>query len=528
MRENREIPLTLGADGGPSRLEKASGRTASMNVDGKSDGPVVATKPSNKDAATAASAERVERRGSAKGKVERANASRTQGRIHDAPSGLQRLREAARRDRKLKFTALLHHLTLDSLRTAYFALKRDAAAGVDGVTWEQYQIDLEVRLTSLHERVQRGAYRAKPTRRVTIAKADGGERHLGVTTVEDKIVQRALAEVLNAIYEVDFLGFSYGFRPGRNQHQALDALSVGLTRKKVGWVLDADIRGFFDAIDHGWLMQFLEHRIGDRRVLRLIQKWLTAGVLEDGKRTAGTRGSPQGAVISPLLANVYLHYSLDLWIAQWRRRHARGDVIVVRYADDIVFGFQYHWEAEHFRSALENRLAGFGLELHPDKTRLLEFGRFAASNRQARGERKPETFVFLGFLHFCGRSRQGWFRIERRTDKARMRRRLAEIGAALRLHRCKSIPEQGSWLRRVLHGYFAYHCVPMNLKLMNAFRKQVIDIWIKWLRRRSQRHRLPWKRMAVWVQRWIPRVKLQHPWPSQRFKVTTQGRSPVR
>ena len=298
-------------------------------------------------------------------------------------------------------------MTVDLLRWSFHQLKRRAAAGIDGVTWDQYEADLESNLADLHGRVQRGAYRAKPSRRQYIPKPDGRQRPLGIAALEDKIVQRAVVEMLNAIYETDFLGFSYGFRPGRSQHQALDALAIAIYRKKVNWILDADIRAFFDSISQEWLIRFLEHRIADRRLLRLIGKWLKAGVLEDGRLLTVERGTPQGAVISPLLANIYLHYVYDLWVHHWRRRLAQGEVIVVRYADDIVVGFQYRADAERFLDELRQRLEEFGLELHPEKTRIIEFGRFAHANRQARGLGKPETFAFLGFTHICGRTREG-------------------------------------------------------------------------------------------------------------------------
>jgi group II intron reverse transcriptase/maturase len=339
----------------------------------------------------------MEGRGLAKGNLPQQNASRTPSR-EDALSALERVRQAAKKDKKLRFTALLHHIyDPERLREAYFCLKKEAAPGVDGETWRHYGETLEDNLQDLSHRLKRGAYRAKPVRRVYIPKADGRQRPLGVTALEDKIVQRAAVEVLNAIYETDFLGFSYGFRPGRSQHQALDALYTGLLTRKVNWVLDVDIRGFFDAISHEWLVKFIEHRIADRRVVRLIQKWLNAGVLEDGKRTRTEEGTPQGGSASPLLANVYLHYVFDLWVQTWRQKRAHGEVIVVRFADDIVVGFHSQADAEQFRAELTERMQKFNLELHPEKTRLLEFGPYAIDQRQWRGEGKPETFNFLGF-----------------------------------------------------------------------------------------------------------------------------------
>jgi RNA-directed DNA polymerase len=497
-----------------------------MNGRGKSDGPVLPTKLPNNTAG--AVAEAMEGRGPAKGNVDQQNAPRTQRRDNGAQSALDRVREVAKKDSKMRFTALLHHLTLDSLRQSFFALKRRAAAGVDGVTWKQFEVDLEQNLRSLHERLHRGAYRARPTRRVFIPKPDGRKRPLGIATLEDKIVQRAVVEVLNAIYEEDFLGFSYGFRPGRGQHDALDALAVGIKQKKVNWVLDADIRGFFDAINHEWLVRFVEHRIADRRIVRLIQKWLTAGVLCDGKKTVTNVGSPQGATISPLLANIFLHYVFDLWAEYWRRHYARGEVIIVRYADDFVLGFQHASDAKQFRSDLDLRLGKFGLELHPDKTQLLRFGRFASCNAKLAGEGKAGTFDFLGFTHTCGKTKNGGFKLLRQTSKAHMRVTLKALHEQLMRNRHKPIPEQGVWLWRVLQGYFRYYAVRTNCRRLDVFRTQVIRFWLHALRRRSQRHRMTWSRMNTLVRQWLPPVRLLHPWPEERFFAKTRGKSPVR
>jgi group II intron reverse transcriptase/maturase len=500
-------------------------RTPTMNGPEKSDGFVVPTKPPNK--AAQAAAEVVEGRSPAKGNTGEQNAPRTQSRT-SAPSALDRVRQAARRDRKAKFTALFHHITIDRLRNAYLALERQAAPGVDGVTWAQYGDGLEVRLQELHARLHRGAYRAKPSRRVYIPKPDGRQRPLGIAALEDKIVQRAVVEVLNAIYEVDFLGFSYGFRSGRGQHQALDALATAIARKKVNWVLDADIRGFFDAIDHGWLVKFVEHRIGDPRILRLIQKWLAAGVLEQGRWSSTEEGTPQGATVSPLLANVYLHYVFDLWVQQWRKRQARGEVIVVRYADDFVVGFQRGDDAARFRQELTLRVRQFGLELHPDKTRLFRFGRFAASDRRERGEGKPETFEFLGFTHICGKSSSGKFLLHRHTSKARMRARLRALKDAIKRRQHLPVHAQGRWLQSVLRGYFAYHAVPTNIDRLGGFRTQVTRYWHKALRRRGQRDRTTWDRMSRRAGRWLPKPRVLHPYPWDRFDVRTRGKSRVR
>jgi len=399
---------------------------------------------------------------------------------------------------------------------------------MDGVTWGVYGQELEANLQDLHARVHRGAYRAKPSRRAYIAKADGRMRPLGIAAVEDKILQRAVVEVLNAIYEVDFAGFSYGFRPGRSPHQALDALAVGIDKKKVNWILDADIRGFYDAIDHGWLCKFVEHRIADKRVLRLIQKWLNAGVIEDGSWSASEEGAPQGATASPLLANVYLHYVFDLWAQHWRRRQANGDVIIVRFADDIVVGFQHRSDAERFQADLVQRLARFNLELNTEKTRLIEFGRFAAENRRRRGLGRPETFAFLGFTHMCGKTRAGRYALRRKTIAKRMAAKLREVNALLRQRRHWPIAEQGQWLGSVVRGHTAYYAVPGNIAAVSAFRKQVTRLWGRSLRRRSQRHRVTWERMGRLEARWLPATRITHPWPNVRFDARTQGRSPVR
>ena len=486
----------------------------------KSDSPIVPRKPPNKAGQPAAEA--VEGRGLTKGNPRQQNASRTQSRA-DAPSALERVRQAAKRDKAVKFTALLHHIyDLNRLRAAYFALKRDAAPGVDGQTWQRYGEDLEGNLRDLSERLKRGAYRAKPVRRVYIPKADGRQRPLGVPALEDKIVQRATVEVLNAIYEADFLGFSYGFRPGRSQHNALDALYAGLLTKKVSWVLDVDIRGFFDTIDHGWLVKFVEHRIADQRVVRLIQKWLSAGVLEDGQRLRVEEGTPQGGSASPLLANVYLHYVFDLWVQQWRRKRARGDVIVVRFADDIVLGFQHRSDAEQFWRELGERFARFNLELHPEKTRLVEFGPFAAQDRRRRGLGKPETFEFLGFTHICAKKRSnGWFTVLRQTARKRMQAKLGEVKTELRRRMHRPIREQGAWLRSVVGGHIRYYGVPMNGHALSIFRFQVGRLWLRTLRRRSQRRHLTWARMWRHIDRWLPPARPCHPYPLKRLGVIT-------
>jgi len=408
------------------------------------------------------------------------------------------------------------------LREAFFALKRDAAPGVDGQTWQGYVVDLEANLQDLSARLKRGAYRARPGRRAYIPKADGKQRPLGVIALEDKLVQRAATQVLNAIYETDFLGFSYGFRPGRSQHNALDALYAGFLTKKVNWVLDADIRGFFDAIDREWLMKFVGHRIGDRRIHRLIQKWLNAGVLEDGEVRYADTGTVQGGSISPLLANIYLHYAFDLWVQQWQNREAKGDMIVVRYADDFVLGFQHKHEAERFLSALKERFATFGLELHPEKTRLIEFGQFARKNRAARGEGKPETFNFLGFTHSCHTKRSnGMFTVLRQTIRKRLTAKLSEVKDELRRRMHEPIPRVGEWLKSVVSGHFNYYGVPMNTHALWSFRGSVTRLWRQVLRRRSQKANLTWERMNRLADRYLPAAKVCHPYPLQRLGVIT-------
>jgi group II intron reverse transcriptase/maturase len=435
-------------------------------------------------------------------------------------SGLERVRQRAKAEKKERFTALLHHVDIELLRRAFFWLKRDAAPGVDGRTWRQYAGDLEVNLVDLHARVHRGAYRAQPSRRKFIPKADGRERPLGVASLEDKIVQRVVVEVFNAIYEEDFLGFSYGFRPGRGAHDALDALVVGINRTKVNWILDVDIRSFFDTVSHDWLIRFIEHRIADPRMIRLIRKWLKAGVLEDGEWTSSEAGTPQGAVISPTLANAYLHYTFDLWAERWRHRNAQGNVILVRYADDIVAGFEHESDAVRFLSDLHARVEKFALSLHPEKTRLIEFGRHAAEHRSARGLGKPETFNFLGFTHICGRSRRGGFLLRRKTRRDRMRAKLRTLKAELKQRMHEPIPQQGRWLAQVVRGYFAYHAVPTNFQRLNAFHYHVTVLWWRTLRRRSQRDWTTWERISRLVAALLPRPRILHPWPDARFAVT--------
>ena len=463
-----------------------------MNGCGKSDSVIVAEKPTNKAGRLAA--ELVERRAGTEGNAVQQSTRRAQDR-ESVSQALARIRRVASQRKKEKFTALLHHISLEHLNEAFSDLKENAAPGVDGLTWRAYEEDLDSNIAGLHSRLHTGAYRALPSRRVYIPKPDGRQRPLAVAALEDKIVQRATIGVLNAIYEEDFLGFSYGFRPKRGQHDALDALVVGITTRKVNFILDADIRSYFDSVSQAWLIRFLKHRINDPRMIRLIQKWLTAGILEDGVVTISETGTGQGSVASPLLANVYLHYVFDLWAERWRRHEASGDMILVRYADDIIIGFQYETDARRFRDAMRERLAEYSLSLHPDKTRLIEFGRFAAPQHVRRGLCKPETFKFLGFTFICGRSRRGRFALKRKSRGDRMRAKLKEIKKEMRRQRHQPIPEQGKWLRQVVTGYFAYHAVPTNSRALHVFRHNVIDLWRRSLRRRSQKDRMTWDRI---------------------------------
>src|ERR1700692_3929726 len=480
----------------------------------KSDSAIVAERQTNKAVPTAA--EPGEPRAGAKGNARRQSTHRTQGRERVAQA-LERVRQAARQRKKGKLTALLHHISIDCLRMAFFALKRDATSGVDGLTWPTYEADLDRNLTDLHERVHRGAYRALPSRRTYIPKADRKQRPLAVAALEDKIVQRATAAVLNAIYEEDFLGFSYGFRPKRGQHNALDALVVGITSRRVNFIFDADVASFFDSVSKDWLGRFGEHRIGDLRIIRLIQKWLKAGVLENGVVTVSEKGTGQGSVISPLLANVYLHYVFDLWAERWRRHEATGGMMIVRYADDIVVGFAHEVDARRFWDAMRKRFEEFSLSLHPERTRLIEFGRQAVDRGGGLG--KPGTFNFLGFTHICGRSRNGKFLLKRKSRRDRMRGKLKEIKEEMRHRMHQPIPEQGRWLAQVVRGYFAYHAVPTNSASIGAFRHHVVDLWRCSLSRRSQRGGITWQRIKQIADDWLPKPKVLHPWPQQRFAV---------
>jgi RNA-directed DNA polymerase len=495
-----------------------------MHGDGRSDGPVVPAIPPNK----AAAAEVGEERGPAKGNTaSKPPAGRSAG--VGVSRALGRVREVARRDKRARFTALLHHVDRGRLLRAYWEVNPQASPGVDRVTWAEYGQRLEANLDDLHARVQQGRYRAVPARRAYIPKADGQRRPLGIASLEDKLVQRAVVEVLNAVYEEGFKNFSYGFRPGRGVHDALDALAVGIEQRRVNWVLDADISDFFGSLDHGWLRKFVRHRIADRRILRLIDRWLTAGVVENGRWAATGRGSPQGASLSPLLGNVFLHYVFDWWADHWRRTRAKGDVVIVRYADDVVVGFEHEQEARQFLDELRARFAQFGLELHPSKTRLIEFGRHAARRRARRGDRKPDTFDFLGLTHICATSKTGRFWLKRITVAKRMRAKLHQVKTELRQRRHWSIRMQGRWLRQVVQGHFNHYAVPGNGFAIRQFRTQLTRHWYRALRRRSQRgRRLNWARMNEHVNRWLPPARILHPFPNVRLAATTQGRSPVR
>ena len=449
------------------------------------------------------------------------SATCTQGQ-EEALNGLDRIREAAAKDKNLRFTNLMHHITIDLLRASYYELKRNAAAGIDEVTWHEYGEQLESRLLDLQGQVQSGRYRAKPSKRIWIPKPDGRQRPIGIAALEDKIIQQAVVRVLNQIYEQDFLGFSYGFRPGRGQHNALDAIWVGITQKKVCWVLDADLRSFFDTINHTWLMKFVERRIADPRMLRLIRKWLRAGVSENGEWSKTEVGTPQGSVISPLFSNIYLHYVLDEWVSNWRKKQARGEVIIVRYADDYVMGFQHRGEAERFLSESKERFAYYGLEIHSEKTRLIEFGRFAEENRKRRGLGKPETFDFLKFTHICARTRRNnCFTIRRKTIAKRLQRKLKEVRKEIMRRRHEPVPVQGKWLRSVVQGHLNFFGVPGNQDAVDSFRTQVCRAWLFALRRRSQKGRgLTWERIKRLVLTWLPSAKVQQPYPHQRFRVS--------
>jgi len=441
----------------------------------------------------------VEGRGRLEGNPRERAKVRTQRRVA-LPPNLTRVNEAAKRDKRARFTALLHHVDHEALYRAFRRLKRSANAGVDGETVADYEKNFVSNIKDLCSRVHAGRYRPLPVRRVYIPKSDGGKRPLGIPALEDKIVQGAVAEVLSAVYEVDFIGFSYGFRPGRSPHQALHALHTALMTQRVNWVLDADIRKFFDSVDHEWLMRMLSHRVADKRILRLIRQWLRAGVLERGEWRETTEGTPQGAGVSPLLANVFLHYVLDLWVHRWRRLEARGRISIVRYADDFVMGFQHRTDASRMMRALKERLARFGLALHENKTRLLEFGRLPSLSREQRGLRRCATFAFLGFTHYCGRTRDGRFVVKRKTQSQRLRAKLKSLRLRAKKRMHAPVAVQHRWLCQVLRGHYAYYGLPSNIRSLQCFSEEVRRLWFRSLRRRSQR-RMTWPRFHLLLER---------------------------
>jgi RNA-directed DNA polymerase len=491
-----------------------------MHETGKSYSPIRAGTPTNKAAgAIPGAAESDEQRGEPKWNLQRAPKHRTQlrARLHEA---LLRIRQVATSRPTEPLTTLWHHVyDPDRLAETFFALRKDGAVGVDRIDWATYDRELEANLQDLSARLKRGAYRANLVRRVYIPKADGRLRPLGILTLEDKLVQRATAEVLQAVYEPMFLDCSWGFRPGRSQHDALDRLTVALEQHSVNWVLDLDLRAFFDTIDHAWLLRMVEHRIADSRVLRQLKKWLMAGVLDQGVVQVPERGTPQGGSISPLLANIYLHYALDVWAVDWSRDHARGKMTVIRYADDVVVGFQYPDEARRFLRELRDRLARFGLEVHPEKTRLLEFGRYAAHNRRHRGAGKPESFTFLGFTHLCSTTRNGRFCVLRISQRSKVQAKLMELSRNLRRRLCEPIPSVGKWLAQVLRGHYQYYGVPRNTPALKSFRHAVVCLWKQALGRRSQKGKITWERMKRLADKWLPNPSVMHPYPNQRVTV---------
>jgi RNA-directed DNA polymerase len=523
-REPGDPTTCQGCSGEPCRgaSREASRRTTAGDGGGKSDRSVVPEKLPNKTAGEPVEAEAVEGRVRAKGNGLQVRMSRRSRRRYDVETALQGIRRTAAGRPGARFDTLMHHIyQVERLEAAYMACKRNAAAGVDGQTWASYGIGLQAKLLDLSDRLARGGYRPQPVKRVYIDKTDGSKRPLGVPALEDKIVQRATVEVLNAIYERDFLGNSYGFRPGKSAHDALDAVVMGVEVKRVNWILDADIAKFFDTIEHDWLIKFVEHRVADARVVRLIKRWLHAGVLEEGQVWQSELGTVQGGSISPLLANIYLHYTLDLWARSWRQRRAKGDMVIVRYADDWVAGFEQRMDAERFQCEVAERLQKFGLKLHENKTRLIEFGRFARQNRSRRGQGKPETFDFLGFTHCCDQTRRGRFLVLRLSSGKKLRAKLHAVQEELwkRMHR--PIEEQGRYLRAVVGGHMRYYGVPRNAARLKMFRYRITQIWHRTLCRRSQVRPVRWPRMAKLAEHWLPPIRICHPYPNQRLVVTT-------
>jgi RNA-directed DNA polymerase len=512
-REPGDLTGTLASwDEGSSR--KGKGRNPRTHAGQKSDALVVAKKPANSEVTPE---ESVERRGAANGEPASRNAPRAQDRI-GAPTSLERVGHKAARDKEERFVNLMCHLKVPLLRKAFEALRQDAAAGVDGQTWTTYAERLETNLIDLQDRIHRGSYHPLPVRRVFIAKADGSLRPLGIPAVEDKLVQQAVRMLIEPIFERQFMGFSYGFRPGRGTHRALDALAVSITKRKTNWILDGDIKSFFDSIDHEKLKMFLEHRIGDRRLVRLLMKWLHAGVMQEGNLRVVETGTPQGGVISPLLANIYLHYVLDLWVHQWRKRHARREVYVVRYADDFVMGFEDEKDARTMMAGLRERLARFGLELHPTKTRLLRFGRYAKERAAARGEPNVLSFDFLGFTHIVSADRRGDFRLLRHTSRKRRGAKLKLLRQELRLRRHEPMAVTHAWLTDVLRGHYAYFGVPTNERALGRFRFHLQHAWHRQLQRRSQRAKWTVGKTCRFERRFkLPLPEIRHPWPEKRF-----------
>ena len=513
-RETREAFRSQAGPRGELQGDKAA-----THATRESDGCIVPKKEANNTTARAGVAEPPEGRRPAKRNPREQNMGRTQDR-ETVEQALERIREAVRRDRKKRLTTLWHHVYSEAtLREAYRKLNPTSSPGVDGQRWREYGEELDGRITELSARLKRMGHRPQAVLRRYISKENGKRRPIGIPALEDKIVERALVMVLEVIYEEEFANFSYGFRPGRSPHKALDALYMGIVSRKINWVLDADLSGYFDTIDHDWLVRMLEHRIADKRVVRYIIRCLKAGVVEDGYWREQGRGSPQGGCISPLLANIFLHYVLDGWVKKWRKTRARGDLIIVRYADDFVIGFQHQHEARQFYTELQQRLAKFGLKLNEEKTRLIAFGRFAAKDRHNRGDGKPETFDFLGFTHICGHDRRGRFQLKRKTIGKRLRAKLRVLKAEMRKRWMLTLPEMGRWLRRVLTGHFNYYGVPGNFRCLKGFRQAVILLWRRWIIRKSQRSRASYARMYRLANRWLPAACIRHPYPSERLCV---------
>jgi group II intron reverse transcriptase/maturase len=455
----------------------------------------------------------------ADGKLAERNTLRMQDR-EGVLTHLERVGQRARERRQEKFVNLLSHIKVPLLREAFARLRKDAAPGVDGIVWQQYAENLDAKLLDLQDRVQRGSYHPQPVRRVHIAKSDGRTRPIGVPALEDKIVQQAARMLLEPIYENrEFLGFSYGCRPGRHQHKALDALYVAIMGR-TSWVLDADIRSFFDTIDHEWMKRFIEHRIGDKRMVRLLMKWLKAGVMEGQKIHDVHEGTPQGGIVSPLLANVFLHYAVDLWVNQWRKTQARGEVRIVRYVDDVVITFQLEGDARTMKRMLAERLARFGLELHPEKTRVIRFGRFARENAHLDGRARPETFDFLGFTHICAEALKSHrFRLARRTSRKKRMAKLAALGHEIRKRRHEPISEQHEWLNAVLRGHYNYYGVPGNFPALRSFRSRVRWSWYRALQSRSQRARWSIAKLQEFQRRFpLAQARITQESPLTRFK----------